>query len=94
MTYYRTCPECGANLDPGERCDCTPVRFFSVTTLATRWDVSVDLVYDLVRSGEVAAMKIGNTWRIPLSSVERYEEEQTHRITSQPKTKRKPVLRL
>lgn len=22
MAYYRTCPYCGANLDPGERCDC------------------------------------------------------------------------
>lgn len=21
-TYYRTCPECGANLDPGEPCEC------------------------------------------------------------------------
>lgn len=21
-TYYHTCPVCGANLDPGERCDC------------------------------------------------------------------------
>jgi hypothetical protein len=21
-TYYWTCPFCGANLDPGERCDC------------------------------------------------------------------------
>ena len=21
-TYYRTCRFCGANLDPGERCDC------------------------------------------------------------------------
>ena len=20
--YYRTCPDCGANLDPGERCTC------------------------------------------------------------------------
>jgi len=20
--YYHTCPVCGANLDPGERCDC------------------------------------------------------------------------
>ena len=20
--FYWTCPECGANLDPGERCDC------------------------------------------------------------------------
>lgn len=22
MPYYRTCPHCGANLDPGESCDC------------------------------------------------------------------------
>ena len=22
MSYYRTCPDCGANLDPGECCDC------------------------------------------------------------------------
>lgn len=22
MAYYRVCPDCGAHLDPGERCDC------------------------------------------------------------------------
>ena len=22
MAYYRTCPLCGGNLDPGEKCDC------------------------------------------------------------------------
>ena len=22
MPYYKTCPLCGATLDPGERCDC------------------------------------------------------------------------
>lgn len=22
MNYFHTCPLCGANLDPGERCDC------------------------------------------------------------------------
>lgn len=22
MSYYRTCPHCGAHLDPGEKCDC------------------------------------------------------------------------
>jgi hypothetical protein len=21
-SYYHTCPDCGANLDPGEKCDC------------------------------------------------------------------------
>lgn len=23
MSYYRECPNCGLNLDPGERCDCS-----------------------------------------------------------------------
>lgn len=22
MPFYKICPDCGANLDPGERCDC------------------------------------------------------------------------
>lgn len=22
MAYYITCPNCGSNLDPGEKCDC------------------------------------------------------------------------
>lgn len=22
MSYYRTCPNCGAALDPGEKCEC------------------------------------------------------------------------
>lgn len=25
MSAYRVCGECGAALDPGERCDCLPV---------------------------------------------------------------------
>lgn len=25
-TYYSTCPICGANLDPGEKCTCTAER--------------------------------------------------------------------
>lgn len=22
MAYFKVCPDCGAHLDPGERCDC------------------------------------------------------------------------
>lgn len=22
MSFYKICPDCGANLDPGERCSC------------------------------------------------------------------------
>lgn len=25
MPYYEPCPRCGANLDPGEKCDCKEV---------------------------------------------------------------------
>ncbi len=26
MSFYSVCPRCEANLDPGEKCDCVPVR--------------------------------------------------------------------
>lgn len=26
MAYYRTCPHCGSNLDPGETCTCEEER--------------------------------------------------------------------
>lgn len=26
MSYFRTCPACGSNLDPNERCDCQADR--------------------------------------------------------------------
>ena len=26
MSYYRTCPRCGANLDPGETCNCLEIE--------------------------------------------------------------------
>ena len=27
MSYYKTCPHCGANLDSGEQCDCIPSMY-------------------------------------------------------------------
>ena len=26
MAYYKTCPKCGAALDPGEHCDCEEIK--------------------------------------------------------------------
>jgi len=31
MSYYRTCPHCGAHLDPGEACDCFAGRYALLT---------------------------------------------------------------
>ena len=28
MAYYRECPECGSNLDPGEKCECVREKAF------------------------------------------------------------------
>ena len=28
MAYYHTCPDCGANLDPGEKCDCQTNKIY------------------------------------------------------------------
>lgn len=33
MTYYRTCPRCGSNNDPGEKCDCLPNLLVSETLM-------------------------------------------------------------
>lgn len=33
--YYHTCPECGANLDPGEKCDCTDEAIANKKTART-----------------------------------------------------------
>ena len=32
MSYYRTCPVCGAHLDPGEKCDCEKYTYLKKTT--------------------------------------------------------------
>lgn len=43
-TYYSTCPICGANLDPGEKCTCTAEQ---------KWG---DFVNDTDRTGCIEAV--------------------------------------
>ncbi len=33
--YYNVCPFCGANLDPGERCDCEKKEAATAATVTT-----------------------------------------------------------
>jgi len=35
MPYFYPCPDCGANLDPGEKCDCKKTN----TTMAIFYDM-------------------------------------------------------
>lgn len=41
MSYYRTCPICGAHLDAGERCDC---RNAQETNVERQFKVSAEFV--------------------------------------------------
>ena len=63
MSYYKTCPHCGANLDSGEVCDCTltqvcaearetfPERF----TGKTDWEVVAEIASVVKRAAQGAA---------------------------------------
>ncbi len=51
MSFYRTCPHCGAHLDPGEACDCRGAlleearsRFLKLTDGQTK-----KLLYEVAR---------------------------------------------
>lgn len=35
MSYYKTCPDCGANLDPGEVCECECRPIARITICST-----------------------------------------------------------
>lgn len=70
-------------------------RYLSVSEVASRWSVSVDLVYDILRRGELKGLKIGkSTWRVSEDSIKEYETRNT--TTEQPRKskKSKPVLRI
>lgn len=66
--YYHTCPICGANLDPGERCDCEvpvsapvakQVSISSLQAAAARGRVSFALMR--AKSREFAAATRGGS---------------------------------
>ena len=96
MAYYETCPRCGANLDPGERCDCQPKpMYLTIQDVADRWACSTDLVRRLLRTGELPGMKIGNIWRVAVATLEQFEANRTKRPEPVMRTgERQPVLRL
>lgn len=42
MAQYVTCPNCGANLDPGERCDCQKEKASSKMTPLDKQKASIE----------------------------------------------------
>ena len=53
MAQYVTCPNCGANLDPGERCDCADKIKAPPRRMATPFERTRAAVY-----------ATGNRWAI------------------------------
>ena len=50
MAYYHTCPYCGANLDPGEKCDCGDVETCSLDTVALLLIIALCIAADFLAS--------------------------------------------
>ena len=42
MSYYIVCPDCGCNLDPGEKCKCGEIRIFESKRLMSLLDNEKD----------------------------------------------------
>lgn len=58
MAYYTPCPLCGANLDPGEKCDCeqnkSPVREEAQDeTKTNKFTVIIPNNYGYVKEGNL-----------------------------------------
>lgn len=66
-------------------------RFLTVADTAQQLNISVSSAYSLLRSGEIAAIRIGNggQWRVEQSAIDdfvaaRYEEERRTRLWERP----------
>ncbi len=66
-------------------------RFLTIADTAAQLSISVSSTYALVRSGELAAIRIGSggQWRVEQSAIDefvaaRYEEERLRRRWAQP----------
>ena len=55
-TYYRTCPDCGCNLDPGEICDCKKIWDLPSEPIASD---ALIIGYDFSKGIDVACLTIG-----------------------------------
>lgn len=58
----------------------TAVSHLTTSDLAARWSMSEQWVAILARTKQIpGAMRVGNRWRFPLSSIEAWEQRHTVR---------------
>jgi len=52
-------------------------KAYTITALAERWACSRDVLYDMIRKGELKCFRVGRAVRISAAEVERKEAETT-----------------
>lgn len=57
-TYYSTCPICGANLDPGEKCTCTAERKGGDTMYDTDRSGYIDAITKLLEKADLRKLRL------------------------------------
>ena len=57
-TYYSTCPICGANLDPGEKCTCTAERKGGDTMNDTDRSSYIDAIVKLLEKADLRKLRL------------------------------------
>ena len=65
--------------------DVTPYAF-TVPQVADRWVCSVRHVYDLIASGQLGHIRVGNLIRVRAADIAAYEERQWHAPVSRDQT--------
>ena len=53
--------------------------FMTVPDVANRWVCSLNTVLRLVKTGKLTSFRVNHCWRVPLSSVVKFEELFTRR---------------
>ena len=60
MSFYNTCPHCGANLDPGERCDCEEIQIENERAIVKMIAIGKNGQYVIQWQNEIMKLKKDN----------------------------------
>lgn len=76
MSYYRTCPDCGAHLDPQEPCDCTGALIGAAMLLtegaAEQWDPPKSHAPGILEKRSCPARPTPNSSNRPRTTLNQY----------------------
>lgn len=74
MSYYHSCPDCKANLDPGERCDCKDVKQ-PISDCLT-------VAFDMAQNGDCPVFTVGRKTGNRLEILNTYYNDEAREMYS------------